>query len=38
MCCVNSFETMNFMNVKRNGKEGLMASKVDMSKAYNRFE
>ena len=33
-----AFETMHFINHKRKGKQGLMAIKLDMSKAYNRVE
>ena len=32
------FETMHCINQKRNGKQGLMAIKLDMSKAYDRVE
>ena len=33
-----AFETMHFINQKRKGKQGLMAIKLDMSKAYDRIE
>ena len=33
-----AFETMHFINHKRKGKQGLMAIKLDMSKAYDRVE
>ena len=33
-----AFETMHFINQKRKGKQGLMAIKLDMSKAYDRVE
>ena len=33
-----AFETMHCINGKRKGNEGLMALKLDMSKAYNRVE
>ena len=33
-----AFETMHHKNQKRKGKEGLMAIKLDMSKAFNRVE
>lgn len=33
-----AFETMHCIVQKRKGKKGLMAIKLDMSKAYNRVE
>ena len=33
-----AFEVMHCINQRRKGKEGLMAIKLDMSKAYNRVE
>ena len=33
-----AFETMHYINQKRMGKKGLMAIKLDMSKAYDRVE
>lgn len=33
-----AFETLHCINQKRKGKKGLMAIKLDMSKAYNRLE
>ena len=33
-----AFETMHHINQKRKGKEGLMAIKLDMSKAFDRVE
>lgn len=33
-----AFETMHAISRKRKGKEGVMALKLDMSKAYNRVE
>ena len=33
-----AFETMNTIDQRRKGKEGLMAIKLDMSKAYDRVE
>ena len=32
-----AFETLHCINQKRKGKKGLMAIKLDMSKAYNRL-
>ena len=33
-----NYKTMNCINQKRKGKEGLMEVKLDVSKAYNRIE
>ena len=33
-----AFETMHSIDQKRKGKEGLMAIKLDMSKAYDRVK
>ena len=33
-----AFKTMHYINQKRKGKKGLMAIKLDMSKAYDRVE
>jgi len=33
-----AFETMHHKNQKMKGKEGLMAIKLDMSKAFDRVE
>ena len=33
-----AFEVMHCINQRRKGKEGLMAIKLDMSKAYDRVE
>jgi len=33
-----AYETMHRINQKRKGKEGMMAVKLDMSKAYNRVK
>ena len=35
---VVAFETMNTIGKRKKGKEGLMAIKLDMSKAYDRVE
>ena len=33
-----AFETLHHMKIKKRGKEGYMAMKLDMSKAYDRME
>ena len=33
-----AFETLHHMKMKKSGKEGYMAMKLDMSKAYDRVE
>lgn len=33
-----AFETMHHVNQKRNGKNGKMAMKLDMGKAFDRVE
>ena len=33
-----TFEMMHFLNRKIQGKEGYVAMKIDISKAYNRLE
>ena len=33
-----AFETLHHMKIKKTGKEGFMAMKLDMSKAYDRVE
>ena len=33
-----AFETMHYIDQKRKGKRGLMAIKLNMSKAYDRVE
>ena len=33
-----AFKTMHHINQKRDGKEGLMVVKLDMSKVYNRVK
>ena len=33
-----AFKTMHYINQKRKGKKGLMAIKLDISKAYDRVE
>ena len=35
---IAAFEVMHCINQRRKGKEGLMAIKLDMSKAYDRVE
>ena len=35
---IAAFETMHNINQRRKGKHGLMAIKLDMSKAYDRVE
>ena len=35
---IATFEVMHCINQRRKGKEGLMAIKLDMSKAYDRVE
>ena len=35
---IMAFELMHFLNHKSTGKEGFMAAKLDMSKAFNRVE
>ncbi|XP_030923348.1 uncharacterized protein LOC115950262 [Quercus lobata] len=34
----NAFELMHYLEHKKDGREGVMAIKLDMSKAYNRVE
>ena len=33
-----AFELMHYLEHKKDGKEGVMAIKLDMSKAYDRIE
>ena len=33
-----AFETMHYLNQKKKGKIGVMALKLDMSKAFNQVE